>query len=314
MSSNLSRVTKGKKVKPILMLAHGPDGVGKTSLAAEAPSPIFLEAEQGSDNLDVARLPKPDKWSDVLDCLEELGGESHAHKTLVVDSLDWLERLIMDHICKKYGVDSIELAAGGYGKGYGEVLDQWVVFQNKLSWLRESKGMHIICIAHSQVAEFNDPTTDVAYNRYELKLYRSKSGNIDCRALWREYVDILAFANYEVFTKGEDNKSRAVSTNVRKLYLERDARWDAKNRHTLTPSVDMVLGQTWNNIYNQVYENKDKAPDTKQILAECQELLAKIENAETKENARRMIDEGSHDYKLLETYKERLGFILNEQA
>lgn len=314
MSKMLNRIKSGKIVKPILMLEHGPDGVGKTTLASEAPNPVFLEAEEGSDNLNVARLPKPNNWSDVLTCIEELGSENHPHKTLVVDSLDWLERLIGDHVCKKYGVDSIELAAGGYGKGYGEILDQWVVFQNKLTTLRESKKMHIILIAHSQVTEFNDPSTDVAYNRYELKLYRSKSGNTDCRALWREFVDIVAFANFEVFSKGEGKQSRAVSTNVRKLYFERDARWDAKNRHTLQPSIDLVIGETWKNIYSQVYANKDKAPDTTQILAECKELLEKVEEAETKENARRMIEENSTKYDLLVEYKKRMEFIINEQG
>ena len=54
----LDAITRGKIEKPLRLLVIGVDGVGKSTFAAAAPSPIFLDAEDGSNNLDVARLPR----------------------------------------------------------------------------------------------------------------------------------------------------------------------------------------------------------------------------------------------------------------
>jgi DNA polymerase III delta prime subunit len=227
----LANVTKGKLKLPHLLLLYGPDGVGKSTFASEAPDPVFLGPERGTLNLDVSRFPTPQTWGDVVAATDELANNKHDFKTLVVDTLDWAEVLLYQEVCKRYGVNTIEKAAGGYGKGFREAFNDMVEFRHKLSFLRENKGMNIILLAHSKVVVFEDPTTDHGYSRFELKLQESKEVSI--KSMWREYVDAVLFCNFETFSKGEGKSARGVTARERKMWTERDAGFDAKNRFDL---------------------------------------------------------------------------------
>ena len=120
--SLLSKVTKGKLKRPKIVLIFGVDGCGKSTFGSQAPNPIFIGAEEGTSHLDVSRFPQPKKWADVINSMTSLKTEAHDYKTLVVDSLDWIEPILHKEICLEYGVNSIEKAAGGYGKGYAEAV------------------------------------------------------------------------------------------------------------------------------------------------------------------------------------------------
>ncbi len=221
---HLATIQTGKQKKPHLVLVYAPDGVGKTTFAAGFPSPVFVGTEQGTSNLDVARFPSPVLWSDLEGQLKDLCVEKHDFKTLVIDSLDWLEILLHKKICEDYQVKTIELAAGGYGKGYVEALNTWIKFKDGLDYLRNKRGMNIVLIAHAEVVPFNDPTTQTTYDRYQLKLHKKAA------AMFREYVDYLFFANFEVIAKKEGNKTRAFGDGLRLIFTERRPGFDAKSR------------------------------------------------------------------------------------
>lgn len=254
----LGKVTKGKVVAPHLLLLYGPDGIGKSTFGAGAPNPIFLGPEKGTMNLDVARFPSPNKWDDVIQAVDELGSSNHEFKTLVVDTLDWLEPLVYEKVCTDYGVNSIEKAAGGYGKGYREAFNTMVDFRERLSFIRETKKMNVILLAHSKVTTFEDPATEQGYNRYELKL--QDSANVSMRSMWREYVDSVLFCNFETFSKGEGKSARGVSTRDRKMWTEREPAFDAKNRFGLP--FEMNLDWTeYHNAVNSIGVSEGEHPD-----------------------------------------------------
>ena len=265
--SMLKNVNKGVLVKPDLILLYGPDGVGKTTFAAQAPNPIFLGAEGGSDALDVARFPKIVTTAQAVQAVHELTAESHDYKTLVIDSVDWMEHLLHRDICKKHNVASIELASGGYGKGYIEGFNWWNEFKDHLDDLREKRKMNVILIGHADISTFNDPNTQSTYERYQLKLHKKSS------ALLREWVDCVFFANFEIFTKKEDRTTRAFGDGGRVMYTERRPGFDAKNRKSLPFSLP--LG--WDDYCNAA---RSSVPTCENIVNQIMEIIKEVEDPE----------------------------------
>ena len=53
---SLASVKRGKADSPMRITIFGVEGIGKTLFASGAPSPIFLDGEDGTSKLDVARV------------------------------------------------------------------------------------------------------------------------------------------------------------------------------------------------------------------------------------------------------------------
>lgn len=226
----LSTVSTGRKPVPVFALIHGVDGIGKSTFASHAPNPLFIGVETGSLQLDVARLPAPHNYAEFIQQLHAMRLEAHDYKTLVIDSLDWLEPLIWSQICAEANVVSIEKFEGGYGKGYVRALDFWREVIRTLALLQ--RKMHIILIAHTLVKKFEDPENAAAYDRYIVAL------NEKAAMLVRQAVDCVLFCNYKVkvinIREGAGGaKGKGRGTAERVMYTETRPAWDAKNRFNL---------------------------------------------------------------------------------
>ncbi len=221
----LADVTSGKRQQPYRLLLSGTEGIGKSTFGAGAPSPLFLGAEDGTDHLDVKRLPTPQAWADVFRSVGLLQAESHDFKTLVVDTVDWLEPMLWEFICARDKKTDIE--AYGFGKGYSAALDEWRKLLRALEGLRV-KGMSVVLLAHTHLRTFKNPLGE-DFDRYELKL------NLKAGGLLKEWCDAVLFANYETFAVKAQNatKAKGVSSGARYIYTERTAAYDAKNRYSL---------------------------------------------------------------------------------
>lgn len=272
--SMLANVSKGKIIRPALVLLYGPGGIGKSTFGAKAPSPIFLGAEEGTDHLDVSRLPTPKTYADVITCLQELLTAPHDFKTLVVDSLDWIEPLIFQMICKKYGKDSIELAAGGYGKGYLEAADEWAKFRTMLTALRDQRKMNIILLAHPEIVKITNPQTQTSYERYEMKLHKRS------KQQFMEYVDAMFFVSYAFYTrKGEGDQILITSTTQRVLHPNWKDGFDAKNRYGLHEPVDLNL--TWDEMMTLFsIAPKIPLPSWEEVKFKFDELIQQVKDEE----------------------------------
>lgn len=224
-----------KKILPPRILIYAVPKFGKSTFASMAPDPIFIQTEEGLDFIDCPRFPLATSFEDVLKYLGELAEEDHDYKTVVVDSLDWLEPLIWASVCKEDGVKNIEDVGKGYGKGYAKALDLWQQFIDCLNYLRAHKNMMVINIAHSEVKRFDDPTTE-SYDRYVVKLHKTAMGKIT------EYHDIILFGGFDFYTKKKDvgfNKevTRAIGDGARVLYTEQRPSFIAGNKVGLPPEI-----------------------------------------------------------------------------
>jgi hypothetical protein len=190
---------------------YGQEGVGKSLFSASAPSPIFVQTEDGLGEIDTAKFPLAKNLADVTSAMTALRDEPHDFQTVVLDSADWLERLIWDKVCQDFGVRSIEKADGGYGKGYVHALTYWRQIVSLLNDLRNTRGMIVIVIAHSKVERFEDPE-NAAYDRYTPRLHKAAT------SLLCEWVDAVLFATKRFRVSKEEGSGfqgdRAIATAI----------------------------------------------------------------------------------------------------
>lgn len=235
--SLLDQVHSGRRHRAPRLLIYGTEGIGKSTLAAQAPGPIFLPTEDGLDQIECDSFPLAQSFEDVLGYLTVLSTEDHSYKTVVVDSADWLERLIFDHVCKQYGAKSIEKVDGGYGKGYTHALTQWRQVIDALRYLREHKGMIVILLAHAKIEKFADPES-TAFDRFSPRL------NKNATALLCEWCDAILLATREHgAAKGEKSGGQRI------LRCVGTPACVAKNRYGLPETLplswpDLVNGLT----------------------------------------------------------------------
>ena len=228
MAFDLSSITRGKRLRAPKIVIYGPPKVGKSTFAAMSPNAIGIITEEGLDNIDVPSFPQAKSFADVMQAIGTLFTESHEFTTVFVDSLDWLEPLILGKVCVDNNVKNIEQI--GFGKGYIFADDLWKQFFEGLDALR-NKGMTVICIAHEQVTKVKNPSLSDDYDAYSLKL------NKRATALVNEWADIIGFAQHEVFTRQVDpanklNKDvKAISNGLRKLHLNPHPAYVAGNRY-----------------------------------------------------------------------------------
>ncbi len=229
MAFDLASITRGKRLRAPKIVIYGPPKVGKSTFASSAPNSIGIVTEEGLDNIDVPAFPKAQTFDDVMSAIATLYTDEHEYKTVFIDSLDWLEPLVLAKVCADHNVKNIEQI--GFGKGYIFADDLWKQFFEGLDALRNQKGMTIICIAHEQVTKVKNPSLSDDYDAYSLKL------NKRATALVNEWADIIGFAQHEVFTRQVDpanklNKDvKAISNGVRKLHLNPHPAYVAGNRY-----------------------------------------------------------------------------------
>ena len=90
----LETIQSGRENRPPRIMIYGSEGVGKSTFGASAPSPIFIQTEDGLGELDCNKFPLAHSLAEVLAQLTALRDEQHDFQTVVIDSADWLERLI----------------------------------------------------------------------------------------------------------------------------------------------------------------------------------------------------------------------------
>jgi hypothetical protein len=220
---------------PIVCL-YGTHGIGKSTFGSQCPKPIFIQTEEGLGNLGVQAFPHAEHLKDVHDALDHLLTEKHDYKTMVLDSLDWLEKLVFADAAASVG--KTDIADIGFGRGYRMAEVRWLELLKKIKALNK-KGTFIVLLAHCKIVKFEDPERD-NYDRYSLDLYQGSSVNI--ADMIAEFVDVLAFANYKVSLSKKEGGFGAESVKAkgageRMLFLEERPAYVAKNRYGMEPCI-----------------------------------------------------------------------------
>ena len=230
-------ITRGPVKSAIKVGIYGPEGVGKTTFASNFPGVVFIDTEGSTKHMDVARFDAPQELSDVHEQLTWVLGNSEQIGTVVIDTVDWLEKLIFKAVCAEKKIQNIEDI--GYGKGY-------VYAKQKMQQILElldaivARGVHVVLVCHSMIRKFEQPDEMGSYDRYMLKLNEKNIAPIV-----KEWLDMLLFCNYktDVVTASDGKTKKARGGQKRIMYANHSACWDAKNRFGLPDEMPMEYEQ-----------------------------------------------------------------------
>jgi hypothetical protein len=244
------------KHRPSHILLHAVQGWGKTSLAAQSPTPVFLMSKNETglltliENRQVGptpwiRFPKgkdsfsdeAESWTDVLSAVRALLTEDHPYKTLVLDTMNGLERLCHEYVCANaYKGDWGEKGFLGFQKGYDTALQDWRTLLHLLDRLRSERGMGTLALCHTQVKTQTNPLGP-DYDRFVPTMHKKTWD------LTHGWSDMCLFGRFEVEvdTGGSKSKTKGKGSggSTRLLVTTYSAAWDAKNRHGLPEEIEV---------------------------------------------------------------------------
>jgi len=245
MALSISDFKKTTATTPPRILIYGPPGIGKTTLAAEFPNAAFLQIEDGTPgDVELMSFGQITSFATLMEGLAVLYTEDHEFKTVVIDSVTELERLVFAETCARgddKGNSKANIEDFGYGKGYVYAKRVWQEVIDGINALRRDRGLTTILIAHSSVERFDDPET-VSYDRYEIDLHKHSVGAIeremDCIFLLKSPVNIA---------KEEQgfNKERAIAGGSSVVLIHTVGRpaFIAKNRYSMPATVRFDKGK-----------------------------------------------------------------------
>ena len=160
--------------------------------------------------------------------------EKHDFRTVVLDTADWLERLIHDKVCERFGASNIEKADGGYGRGYVHALGDWRKVLALLDEIRARRRMVVLVLAHCKVERFEDPENQ-SYDRYSPRLQKLAN------ALLCEWADAVLFATQRMRVDSATGKAAPIGAGggQRVLRCVGGPACVAKNRFDLPAEIDL---------------------------------------------------------------------------
>ena len=222
----------GRQAKALKAVLYGPEGIGKSTLAAAFPEPLFIDTEGSTAFLDARRFKRPETWAELTAQVRHVRNTPGLCRTLVIDTADWAEQLCSASLCASKQLSGIEDL--GYGKGYVYLAEEFGRLLNLLEEVVRG-GVNAVLTAHAMMCKFEQPDELGAYDRWELKLQKKTA------ALVKEWSDALLFANYKTYAVAIDKegKKHKAQGGKRVLYTAHHPCWDAKNRQGLPEELPL---------------------------------------------------------------------------
>lgn len=243
MAIQLSSLRKiSNQLRPLLLI-YGTAGMGKTSMALEAPNSVYIQIapERPPMGIEPYGFGEMSSYGQICDALSALYHEEHGIQTVVIDSIDALEPLIWQETCKRNNWPNLE--APGFGKGYLAADAVWREFLAGCDALRQHKGIGVTLLGLADASNHEEPGQP-PYKRYDLKLHKRAEG------LLTQSADAVLFINTKVVVKEVEtgfNKTdrHAEGGGTRWLFTDGRPAFVAKNRFNMPDSLALPKGQAW---------------------------------------------------------------------
>lgn len=205
-------------------------------------------------------FPEAQAWEEIIGSCRALLQEPHEYRTLAIDTLNGAERLCHEYTCAQYfNNDWTDKGFASYQKGPEVALSEWRQLLGLLDELRAQRKMTVVALCHTKIAPYKNPLGP-DYDRFQP--------DVDKRtwSLTAKWADAILFGNFETaVTAVKENKrtgeqkGKGIGGNVRILYTERTAAYDAKNRLGLPPEIEMGESpeQAWQNFLSALKSGRE---------------------------------------------------------
>ena len=269
MSNILSQVTTNKQSSGIRVVIAGVEKIGKTTLACGSSRPLLIPLEIGYAGVNVNKTPFIESYENFILLLDEIiescKKDKFIYKTIVIDSVTALERLIhlkvlsLDPLWKAGNSKGLIMdnALGGYGKAYNMSNELFSGILSKLDQIVINKNTTVIMTAHVFANNVVDPTSG-EYQTWDLLLHSPKNNKTyGKREILSQWTDLIGFLYEPVYiNKSSDNVSLGISANKgRILGLERTPGYVAGNRFGCKGEISIPKEQCWNYLADCIYKS-----------------------------------------------------------
>lgn len=239
MAIDLKKLERPRGQRPVIATFFGEGGMGKSTLAAMFPKPVFIRTEDGTASLagndDVMLFPLVSSSQEVLDQIEALATQDHDFKTVVLDSITQLATMIEHEIvAADPKAKSINQAGGGYGAGYNTAAEKHRQVREWAGALAYERGMNVIFIGHADTETLDLPDFD-PFARYTVRMHKKSLPH------YTDNVDLVGLIRLKTYVRGDGDKKRAISTGDREVICFPQASSVTKNRFNITDPLPFTF-------------------------------------------------------------------------
>lgn len=225
------------------IIIYGESGMGKTTLSAMAPNPVYIGLDDGGRKLVhpktgelLNRIPDIDNYGDVRAALQQLELFDD-FDTVVIDTVTELQDIavpwMLDHIPGPKGTVAKNIVDYGYNKGWNHLYDVMKYVLNDCDTLIK-RGKNTILVAQSYPIKVANPGGD----DFLCEAPHLFAGTPSIEALYRSWADHILRIAY-IDTKVKDKK--ASSANVRGIFTAPEVYYRAKSRTLARVLEDSVV-------------------------------------------------------------------------
>tara|TARA_R110000851_G_scaffold120002_1_gene248056 strand:- start:703 stop:1455 length:753 start_codon:yes stop_codon:yes gene_type:complete len=232
------------------IVVYGTGGIGKSTVAAWLPAPIFLDLERSTKKLQVKR-DIVSGWTELRSKIAGFAANPPSGvRSLVIDSASVAEEFAKEHVVatrrteKGKSVDSIE--GFGFGKGWQFVYDEFVALLSDLDKVADL-GFNVCLVAHDVSVVVPNPY-GVDWLRWQPKLHSGdKRGEKDIASLVKNWCEHLLFIGYDVQV---DEDGKGVGAGTRHIYSQELPTHVAKSRTAqfMLPFTTQAPGDVWQSL------------------------------------------------------------------
>jgi hypothetical protein len=218
--------------RPRRILLYGIRGIGTSTLASGLRAPVFIPTDESTNHVVCSRFPVCRRFDQIMQALQELYVEPHEYGTVVIDSLDSVELLIGDELCRARNAEHLAAIPDGQALA----LAQWQKLLRRLDLLSSDIGLHIVLVGHAQL---HRPASAVHRGshtqRWEPALNDQASGRI------QSWCDEVLFATHANRGHGGGKLSAEAAHDHRVIYTAPARAHAAKNHLRLPPRLPMQV-------------------------------------------------------------------------